>query len=68
MRARQRSEASSGTRLLDTEELKLYLGLGRNSAMEFAETAGARVAIGKRILFDRVKLDQYLDELTGVES
>jgi len=68
MRARQRNELSSGARLLDTEELRMYVGLGRNTAIELAETAGARVAIGKRILFDRVKLDQYLDELTGVES
>ena len=54
------------SRLLDTEELRAYTNLGRNNAMKFGEEIGAKVKIGKRILWDKVKIDQYLNKLTGV--
>ncbi len=53
-------------RLMDTEELRAYTNLGRNKAMELGDEIGARVKIGKRVLWDRVKIDQYLNNLTGV--
>lgn len=54
-------------RLMDTEELRAYTNLGRNNAMKLGEEIGAKVKIGKRVLWDRRKIDQYLDELTGAE-
>ena len=51
---------------MDTEELRAYTNLGRNKAMELGDEIGARVKIGKRVLWDRVKIDQYLNSLTGV--
>lgn len=52
---------------MDTEELRAYTGLGRNNAMLFAEEIGAKVKVGRRVLWDRKKIDQYLDELTEIE-
>lgn len=63
---RLRANTVSGeSRLMDTEELRAYTNLGRNNAMKLGEEIGAKVKIGKRVLWDRVKLDQYLNELTG---
>ncbi|WP_182279067.1 hypothetical protein [Mediterraneibacter gnavus] len=54
------------SRLMDTEELRAYTNLGRNSAMKLGEEIGAKVRIGRRVLWDRVKVDQYFNSLTGV--
>ena len=51
---------------MDTEELRAYTNLGRNNAMKLGEEIGAKVKIGKRVLWDRVKIDRYFNELTGV--
>ena len=53
---------------MDTEELRAYTNLGRNNAMKLGEEIGARVQIGKRVLWDRVKIDAYFDSLTGVNK
>ncbi|WP_394524342.1 DUF6462 family protein [Lacrimispora sp. JR3] len=50
---------------MDTDELRAYTNLGRDNAMKLGEEIGAKIKVGKRVLWDRVKLDQYLDELTG---
>ena len=57
----------SKSRLMDTEELRAYTNLGRNNAMKLGDEIGARVQIGRRVLWDRVKIDQYFDSLTGVK-
>lgn len=54
----------SDKRLLDASEVCYYLSLGRNRGIEFAKSIGAEVKVGRRCLYDRVKLDQYLNELT----
>ena len=56
---------SNDKRLLDANEVCHYLSLGRNRGIEFAKSIGAEVKVGRRSLYDRVKLDQYLNELTG---
>lgn len=66
MRLRALNTVSCESRLMDTEELRAYTNLGRNNAMKLGEEIGAKVKVGKRVLWDRVKLDQYLNELTGV--
>lgn len=65
MRPRSMNTMSGETRLMDTEELRAYTNLGRNSAMKLGEDIGAKVKIGKRVLWDKVKIDQHLNELTG---
>lgn len=66
MKAKVANTITSENRLLDTDELRAYTNLGRNNAMKLGEEIGAKVKIGKRVLWDKVKIDQYLDGLTGV--
>ncbi|MDD7143838.1 MAG: hypothetical protein PUI73_08730 [bacterium] len=54
------------SRLMDTEELRAYTNLGRNNAMKLGEEIGAKVQIGRRVLWDRKKVDKYFDSLVGV--
>lgn len=51
---------------MSTEEMQAYMSPGRNRAMELGEEIGAKIKIGRRVLWDRVKIDQYLNSLTGV--
>ena len=36
--------------------------LGRNTAMELGKNANAIVRMGKRVLYDRRKVDKWIDE------
>lgn len=65
MNSRTIIETSGESRLIDTNELRAYTNLGRNSAVKLGEEIGAKVQIGRRVLWDRVKVDQYFDSLTG---
>ena len=67
MKLKERIENMSNARLMDTEELRAYTNLGRNNAMKFGEHVGAKVQIGRRVLWDRAKIDQYFNDLTGVQ-
>lgn len=67
MRARFKNDSYQSRRLMDTDELRTYTSLGRNKAMELGINAGAKIKIGKRTLWDRTKIDQYINELTGIE-
>ncbi|MGO5210240.1 DUF6462 family protein [Bacillota bacterium LCP21S3_D8] len=42
-------------------ELCAYLSVGQNTAREVGEQAGARIKLGKRVLFDREAIDKYVD-------
>ena len=58
--------ATTGTtekRLFSIEELQQYLSLGRTRASEVGAAAGATVKIGRRKLFDKVKIDSYIERL-----
>lgn len=50
-------------RLMDTEQLRAYTNLGRNNAMKLGEEIGAKVQIGRRVLWDRRKVDEYFNSL-----
>lgn len=66
---RERTEKAvnlEGKRLLDIKELCFYLSLGRNNASELGKEAGARVQFGTRVLYDRKKIDAWIDRKTGV--
>ena len=41
--------------------------LGKNMATKLGIEAGAKIKVGRRTLWDKIKIDQYLNELTGVE-
>ena len=54
-------------RLLGNDELQKYLNLGRVTAVKVAKDAGAVVHIGSRVLYDREKVDEYIDSLKKTE-
>ena len=66
MRSRTVTATVGESRLMDTEELRAYTNLGRNNAMKLGEEIGAKVQIGRRVLWDRRKIDEYFNSLTGV--
>lgn len=67
MRQRTNDLEVGNARLMDTEELRSYTSLGRNSAMKLGEEIGAKVKIGRRVLWDRRKIDEYFNSLMGVK-
>ena len=62
MKALSRDE-NKAIRLMGIEELKAYLGVGRNTADKVGTAAGAKRKIGKRALYDRQVIDKYIDGL-----
>lgn len=67
MNSRNNIQAKGESRLMDTNELRTYTNLGRNMATKLGIEAGAKIKMGRRTLWDKIKIDQYLNELTGVE-
>lgn len=67
MRNRTVTATVGESRLMDTEELRAYTNLGRNNAMKLGEEIGAKVQIGRRVLWDRRKIDEYFNSLTGLK-
>ncbi len=57
----------SDKRLLSEESLQIYIDSGRNMAREIGKMSGCVRHIGRRVLYDRVVLDKYLDGLTESE-
>ena len=53
------------SRLLGIRELMEYTSLGRNSAMQLGLDSGAKIKFGKRVLYDRHKIDRYIDMLAA---
>ena len=58
MNSRENISIKGESRLMDTTELRAYTNLGKNMA---------KIKVGRRTLWDKIKIDQYLNELTGVE-
>lgn len=67
MYERTRTSASVKPRLLGIEEFMVYTSLGRGSALKLGREIGCTVRIGKRVLYDTRKVDQYFDSLTEVK-
>lgn len=61
-RVNQNIANANEKRLLDANEVCVYLSLGRNKGIEFAKNIGAEIKIGRRALYDKAKIDKYLDE------
>lgn len=55
-------QVSEYGRLMGIKELMAYTSLGRNSALELGKNACAIVRIGKRVLYDRKKIDIWIDQ------
>ena len=61
MTERKNISAVNEKRLLDVNEVCMYLSLGRNRGVEFARSIGAERKIGRRSLYDKVVIDRYFD-------
>lgn len=48
---------------LDTTDLMQVLSCGRSTAVEIGEAAGARIQIGKRVLWNVESIQRYLDSI-----
>lgn len=48
--------------LISTDELKGMLSCGRYTATKIGTEAGARVQMGKRLLWNREKIQKFLNE------
>lgn len=48
-------------RMLSAKEASFYTGLGKNNVRIWGEKIGAVRKIGKRVLFDRLVIDQELN-------
>ena len=62
MKERSFSTVTNEKRLMDANEVCMYLSLGRNRGIEFAKSIGAERKIGRRCLYDKVIIDRYLDK------
>lgn len=49
-------------RLINADEAYKYLGMSRKLARPLLEEIGALRRFGRRVLFDRVVIDRWLDE------
>lgn len=49
---------------VDTPELMNMLNAGRKSATDIGTAAGAKLQIGRRVLWNVKKVQQYLDEIS----
>lgn len=55
------NETQGYGRLMNINDLCSYLNLGRNSSRNLGKSANAIVRIGTRVLYDRKKIDSYID-------
>lgn len=53
------------SRLMTVKELQEYCKIGRNSALNLAKNAEARVKIGNRLLIDRPRIDDWINSNRG---
>jgi len=51
--------------LVDTKELQKVTSCGRDAALKLGNAAGARVQLGKRVLWNMAKIRAYLDQISG---
>lgn len=58
-----KSVIEPGARMLNLQQAMSYVGLGRNSFLQFASKCGCMRRFGRRVLYDRVQIDKALDEL-----
>lgn len=52
---------------VNAETLAKILDCGKPTAMKVGEAAGARIQIGKRVLYKVDKIERYLDSITEKE-
>lgn len=51
-------------RSMDINALCAYTGLGRDAAKSLADRAGAVIRLGRRVVYDRAKIDACIDSMS----
>lgn len=64
MKKRTRETNTIG-RYLDIQALCSYTNVGRNTARNIATQAGAVIKFGHRVVYDREKIDRFMESLAG---
>lgn len=49
---------------VDTKELQEMLSSGRKTAVEIGKAAGARIKVGRRVLWNVGKIQKYIDSVS----
>lgn len=65
MYRRNAKENAVDVRLMDINALMAYLSMGRNSAIRFAKDAAAERRYGRRVLYDRERIDRAVENMTA---
>ncbi len=66
---RKTSEADISKRItVNTEELKMMCGCGKDTAIRIGCEAGAKIKIGRRVLWNVAKVQKYMDKLSGKQN
>lgn len=63
MRTTIKREGGEQRLAIDTSELQERLGCGRHTATEIGLKAGAKIQIGRRVLWNVSKVQLYLDSI-----
>ncbi|MDD6070425.1 MAG: hypothetical protein PUC12_06365 [Clostridiales bacterium] len=64
MNATNKVESTAKKRTVDTAGLQAMLSSGRKTAVEIGTAAGARIQVGRRVLWNVSKVQQYLDRVS----
>ena len=64
MNATNKIESAAERRTVDTVGLQAMLSSGRKTAVEIGTAAGARIQVGRRVLWNVKKVQQYLDAIS----
>lgn len=54
--------------LVNISGLQELCGCGRYTALKIADASGARVQVGRRVLFNREKIQKYMNSISIVNS
>lgn len=55
---------STNNLAISTEGLQCLLSAGRATAVEIGMAAGAKITVGRRVLWNVLKIQKYLDEIS----
>ena len=61
--AAKTKDAKKTAAAVTTDGLKEFLSCGYQTAVEIGTKAGARIQIGRRVLWNVAKVQRYLDEI-----
>ena len=59
---KKKTEGNYTVRMMSHKEAAAYIGLGLTTSRRLLEEIGAVVHVGKRVLFDKKTIDEYLDK------